>query len=241
MKNIVITLAMLSILFMSCSNDNLYITGEGEIITTEISIDAFKGIESFGTNQVTITRGHIQKVEVTGHSNIINRLKKDVYNGIWYIELEEGNYRNADLSFQIVVPLINEVVLSGSGEIKLDDFTSEEDVAIEIYGSGDIELNENLGCKDLNIRIEGSGSIYTMKNFNDLDNLDINIIGSGDFSGFPVMANNCDVYIEGSSVCKVTVETILDVEIIGSGVINYKGNPTINSNISGLGKVNNSN
>ena len=101
MKKLLAISALFVFLFISCSDDS-YITGEGPIITEEISIEAFKGIESFGTNKVTITRGDVQKVEVTGHSNIIDRLKRDVNSGIWDIVLEEGNYRDADLSFQIV-------------------------------------------------------------------------------------------------------------------------------------------
>lgn len=241
MKKLFITLTMLSLLFVSCSENDSYITGEGEIITTEISIDAFKGINSFGTNDVTITRGDVQKVEVTGHANIIERLKTDVNSGIWQIELEKGNYRNAELSFQIVVPLINYVALTGSGNIDLNDFNSEADVAIEIYGSGNIDASENSGCENLNIIIEGSGSINAMNNFNDLNDLDLTISGSGGFNGFSLVADNCDIDIDGSSVCNVTVETLLNVEIKGSAIVNYKGNPTINSNISGSGVLNDSN
>jgi hypothetical protein len=240
MRKIVITSNILAFVLVSCVEGNLFV-GEGVLISKEVSIAHFDGIKSFGNNNVTITRGQVQKVQVTGYSNIIDRLKTDVNNGIWKIELKEGRYKNADLSIDIVLPVLNEVELHGSGEILVYDNTSSEHMNVGIYGSGKIELNKNSGCKNLDIDIEGSGSVVAYDEFEDLVNMKIKTIGSGGFAGFPVLAENCDITIEGSGVCSISVSEILNVNLEGSGVVNYKGNPTISTNISGSGKVTNNN
>lgn len=239
MKNLYILSAIIALLITSCTNDNLFIRGEGDIITQEIDISTFDKIAMLGSHNVIISKGAEQKVEVTGHANIINRLKRNVNSGEWEIELEKGNYRNADLTVRIVIPTINSVELFGSGKITLNDLSSDEYLSVRIIGSGDIELNENIGCKNLDVRIDGSGNIYAKNNFIDLKNLSIDILGSGNYIGTMNTSENCSISIEGSSRCDINVSNELKVKITGSGVVNYNGDPTsIISDISGSGKIN---
>jgi hypothetical protein len=227
---------VIALVFIACDNDT--IVGEGPIVTEEISIENFRGIETYGDDNVHVSYGETQKVTVTGYQNIIDNLETDVQNGIWEIELKNGNYKNSQLTINIVMPLLNVIELQGSGSIEISDFESDTNVAVNLYGSGNITLNSNIGCENLTINMEGSGVIYAMGNFQDLINLTIDMDGSGTYSGFSNSSVNCYIDISGSSTCNVTVETILAVKISGSGVVNYKGNPAITSNISGSGKIN---
>jgi len=236
MKKLMILGFVGTLLCISCQDDN--ITGTGPIVTEEITIDNFVGIETYGDDIVNITYGDIQKVTVTGHSNIIDKLERDVQEGIWDIELENGSYRNAQLTINIVMSKLNYIELVGSGNVDVANFKSDTNVEISIYGSGNISLNGNSGCENLDVYIEGSGVIYDMDDFVDLVNSEIKIEGSGAYNGFPNSTVNCEVNIIGSGICNVNVETLLDVKISGTGVVNYKGYPTIKTDITGLGEVN---
>jgi len=188
MKNLIAICALFALLFISCSDDSY--VGEGPIVTEEIVIDAFSAIENIGSNNVEIEKGSVQKVEVTGHANIIDRLKRDVSGNTWQIELQDGSYKNADLSVHITVPEMNRAILEGSGMIVLNDFKSQEQVSLGIYGSGDIEVHGNEGCKNLNLEIEGSGSIFALEEFSDNEITNLRIIGSGSIIGYPLKAMN---------------------------------------------------
>jgi len=238
MKKLIIFGFLSTIIFTSCQND---IVGEGPIITKEITIDNFNGIGTYGDDRVIISYGETQKITVTGHANIIDKLQKNIYEDTWDIVLKDGNYKNAQLTVNIITPLLNSVELQGSGSVDISNFKSDENVAISIYGSGYIELNGNTGCKNLDITMEGSGAIYSTNNFEDLINLNIEIDGSAQFNGFPITSTNSKIDISGSGTCNVTAQTLLDVKITGSGIVNYKGNPTIKTNITGSGKINNFN
>ena len=235
MKNLIAIWALFALLFTSCSDDSY--VGEGPIVTEVIVLNDFSAIENMGTNNVEIVKGSVQKVEVTGHANIIDRLKREVGGNTWRIELQEGSYKNADLSVHITVPEMNRAILEGSGMIVLNDFSSQEQVALGIYGSGDIEVHGNDGCKNLNVVIEGSGNVFALEEFPDIENTNLRIIGSGSIIAYPLKATNSSVDIVGSGICKVNVETDLKVRVEGSGTVYYKGNPTIDSSVSGSGKV----
>lgn len=229
------------IIITSCTTDEDCIVGNGEIITETISLATFSGIRSSGTDHVIISQSNTQEVTVTGHKNIINKLKRGVSNGVWKAELQDGCYRNSQLEIHVKVPEMNYVRLVGSGSIVVNDFISQDYMEVILEGSGSIDLNANQGAKWLDIFIEGSGNITGYKNFEDVEDLDIEIYGSGNFNAFPVEANSCEIFVEGSGNCNVYVEDYLDVTIEGSSVISYKGYPSISSHIDGSGSVHDAN
>lgn len=242
MKNTCLKIAVITIILMtnSCNEDDFY-KGEGELVSKEISIEEFNEIIVLGSHEVNISHGSVQKVEVTGHANIIDRIDKHVHDNRWYLELKKGNYRNSKLTFNIQLSQLNMAVVEGSGTLFLNHFNSNSSVTLGVLGSGKITTTTNTGCENLFINVEGSGKIYQTKEFHDLKKTDIEIIGSGRYDGFSNKTEYCNVNIEGSADCNVFVNSNLNGKIRGSGNINYIGNPTIESNISGSGKINNGN
>jgi len=240
MKKAILFSILIALFLVSCDDDDTY-TGEGPIVIEELTLQDFSGIEAIGSMDIIISEGAEQKVEVTGHANIIERVETSVSNGIWKVKLKDGSYKNADLTFNIVIPMLNRASIEGSGDISINDFTSVDDVYLGIIGSGNIDLDENNGCANLVVYIEGSGDINAKEAFEDIENLDVEIIGSGSFDGFPVEADQVIINIVGSADCTVTANIGLKVDIEGSGIVSYKGNPTIESNISGSGKILNAN
>ena len=235
-------LLILSVSFTSCFKDFWCVTGEGEIVTTELDLENFTGINTLGSFDVIITQGEAQLVEARGHENIIERLKTHVSGKTWDIQLEpEFCYTDYELTIYITVPKIEEISITGSGDVVVNDFSNQESLEINISGSGDVELNDFLGCETLDIHISGSGDIDGKGEFDQLELLDIDISGSGEIDAFKAPTEVCIIGISGSGNCRVNVEKRLDIEISGSGNIYYKGNPYITTNITGSGDIIDSN
>ena len=190
----IIGIAVAALLFSSCTKDYLHIDGVGKITTKTLELNDFNSINMLGVDDVIISYGAEQKVTVTGHPNIISRIKTKVANKTWNIELEDGNYGNYELTYYLTLPVIEKITSEGTGDVVITDFISQ-------------------------------------------DNISVNLIGTGNFNGFPMTVKNCNVDISGTSNCEISVETSLDATIIGSGSVYYKGNPSINTNISGSGSV----
>ena len=243
MKNLLTIALMVLIIFAasSCSTDDDCIFGSGTVTTQTIPLESFSGIQSSGSDSVIISQGDVQEVTVTGHPNIISRLKRNVSNGIWKAELEDGCYENSDLVIHIKVPNMNYVKLAGSANAVINDFINQQNMEIRIEGSASFELNNNQGTENLDISIEGNGYVVGNGSFGNLEYLDIQIFGSGYYNAFSIETNSCSIYTEGSGYCNVFVNDNLDVIINGSTEVNYKGYPTITSNISGSGSINNAN
>jgi len=197
MKNLklsIIGIAVAALLFNSCTKDYLQIEGTGTITTKTLQLNDFTSINMLGVDDVIISYGAEQKVTVTGHPNIISRIKTKVSNKTWNMELEDGNYGNYELTYYLTLPVIEKITSEGTGNIVITDFINQ-------------------------------------------DNLWVDLIGTGNFHGFPMAVKNCNVDISGTGNCEVSVETSLDVHIEGTGIVYYKGNPSIKTNISGSGSV----
>jgi hypothetical protein len=226
----------------SCDLSEDCIDGKGSITTRTLSLSNFEGIDFAIAGDVIFSQGNDQQVVATGHPNIINDLKKKIVSGnIWVIEFEEECYDKYELTIHITVPNIDDISLSGSGTIIVNDFIDQNNLSLDISGSGDIDINSFNGSEKLTVNISGSGSVSGHEEFLDLNILNINFSGSGNYYGYPIKTNDCDIKISGSGNCYVNVSDNLDINISGSGSIYYKGNPTININNSGSGSIINAN
>jgi hypothetical protein len=229
-----------SLLFISCDDESC-IKGEGSVETRTIALASFDKVSLFGVDHLTIKQGDIQEVKVTGYPNIINELNTNITNQEWEIRLKDGCYNNADMDIEITIPDLKAANLIGSGRIKIDNFTNQENQLFALSGSGSIEIGGNSGTKELIFSISGSGDISGIENFINLESVKLNISGSGDFVAFPLQSLDYEVNLSGSGNANVYAENKLNGSITGSGNINYKGAPEINVAITGSGRVNNSN
>ena len=107
---------------------------------------------------------------------------------------------------------------------------------LEITGSGDIDLLIN--SENTDISISGSGNIYLEGGTIDQT---ISVSGSGNYDAFKFFSKKSEIDISESGDCNVYAQDNLFVTISGSGNVYYKGNPSVNSMITGSGKVINSN
>jgi len=232
-------LLILSGLFvMSACNKE---SGEGPIVTKTIDLASFHGIIMPDAEDVIIVQGATQKVLAIGNQNIIDIIDKSVDNdGIWKMALS-GNPSNYELRYEITVPNMDYIKVSGSGNIIASNFTNVNDVEVSIPGSGNIKLENYVSQGTLNVNVSGSGNIYASGNDISFENLIVGFSGSGNYFGFPLSVNAASIDISGSGNMEVTVQNDLNVNISGSGNVAFKGFPIIQSNITGSGNLINAN
>lgn len=182
------------IVTQSCSKQYEQIEGTGSVTTETLVLQDFSRINMEGADNVFISYGEEQHVEVTGHPNIINRIQTEVVNDTWFIELERGNYGRYELTYHIILPSIEKVSNTGSGNLTINS------------------------------------PMVT-------DHLEVRLMGSGSFRGFLLSSQTCQADIVGSGNCEISVANHLDAVLEGSGSVFYKGNPRIQEDIQGSGRV----
>lgn len=86
-----------------------------------------------------------------------------------------------------------------------------------------------------NIELAGVGDFVLSGT--DQDELTINFTGVGNIKAFDMKVGTCYITSTGVGDCEVNVINLLDVTITGIGSVYYKGNPTITSDVTGLGQL----
>lgn len=223
--------------FISCQKDYIDINGEGPITTQKLNIPDFSGIDLAAACNVVISQGPTQEVTATGHANIINRIKDRVSGGTWSVELEQGRYRNYELTINVTIPNLNSIYLSGSGKIVVDNFSNQNKLSVDLSGSGEIDLNDFANVENMDVDISGSGTVTGYHQISSLKKLDLRISGAGVYNGFPIQSDECKINMSGSGTCQVFVRNTLEVSIGGSGKVYFKGNPTIMDHANRAGSI----
>ena len=242
-RNMILGLGLLiaALLLVSCdtdSNNRNCISGEGSIVTREITLDNFSGIDIQGVTNVEISQGETFKIIAIGHSNIIDRVSTEVADDIWQVYVKGNCLSNYELKFKVTMPNLSTVIVSGVGNFKVYDFKNQGDLALDISGTGNIEIDQFQGSENLDVNISGSGSVFCFENWDELVNQEVNISGSGSFLAFPLQTQNSEITISSTGTCQISVEKSLKVSLSGSGSVQYKGSPShVETSISGSGVV----
>lgn len=215
-------------------DDNIFgcLNGSGPIVSETIILPDFTGIDVRMSARVFVRQGDEFEVTVEGKQNIIDELERDVHNGIWRIEIDRCVRDVGELTVFVTMPDITSLKMSGSGDIISENTLIVQDINLEISGSGDIDLS--LEADDIDSRISGSGDLI-LEGL--ADELDLTISGSGDLRAFGLTLRTADINITGSGDAEVFVNELLIVRISGSGDVFFKGDPTIDTTITGSGRV----
>jgi hypothetical protein len=229
------------------------IEGNGHTTTETRDLPAFTRIQVNGDFKVRVDTDTSSAAIVKADNNLQDLIRTYVAGDKLVIESRNGDCLNSSHPVEISVsaPIINYIELNGSGRVYCDGLNAEN-LVLRLSGSGEMDLSRvkavsaeldlegsgNIDCgadvENLSSQIEGSGEISI--NGSAL-NSEFRVIGSGHLRAGELNTDVCSAYISGSGKIDTDVNNTLDVTIMGSGIVNYTGDPEITSNISGSGKI----
>jgi hypothetical protein len=227
------------------------VTGNGKVETESRGLAGFTSVSLSGIGSLRVHSGDF-KVEVSSDSNILPYITTEVVGSELRIGMKPGvrTYRPTKLEYDVTLPSLEGIGLSGSGAIKIDEFSGESFRA-HISGSGSLE--GELSYEKASMRVSGSGAYSLSGDFGSLD-LDVsgsgsgvfagsaktciaNISGSGSISGKDFAIDALKATISGSGDLELRVKERLQASVSGSGSIGYWGRPTVDAHTSGSGRI----
>ena len=201
-----------------------------------IDVDDFSKI-SFGLPETLhLSQGSNESVEIEASEEAFERMKFVADGSKLKIRSKRSNswknWNNMKVTIYVTMKNIEEINLSGSGQIIGKNKFETDDLSLSISGSGNMEINTN--SEDVDLRISGSGKIGLEGS---ADRADVSISGSGSVKGENFEVNVCKASISGSGSI-ITARKEIDARISGSGSVRYNGNPDqVSGHSSGSGKV----
>lgn len=224
--------------------------GNGTVTTEKRELSGFTSIDLSGSGKLTVHRGDF-KVLVTTDSNLQSSILTEVSGK----ELRIGTRPGAvvlptRLEYEVSLPGIEGMELSGSGSAALDPFEGSDfraglsgsgslsaDLAysrtrVTVSGSGEVVMKGSLGALDVDI--SGSGQIRASGK---ASGLGIGVSGSGQFDGRDLEASSARVRVSGSGDIDLRAADELAADLSGSGSLTYWGNPRLSAHTSGSGRI----
>ncbi len=212
-----ITLSLaLFICFTSCYV-TMSIDGSKNIVEEIRDINSFTSLSIDGVIDVEVIYGEQGQVEVTANDNIMSNVLTEVENGILKIDLKDGNYTNVDIDVKVFTTDLEFISKDGVGTLDLDDMEGLDELEITHDGVGSIVM---------------SGSAERLIYTHD---------GVGQMNAFSFEVGEVEIRQAGVGSSELFVTDILEGSLSGVGNIHVKGDPAIDVNISGVGKVKDAN
>ena len=200
------------------------IDGNGQVITKTRNISDYDHVLIAGNMDVEFVSGEEGTVIIKGESNLIPYLKTEVNGASLKIYFEKGysisTSRNTKLLVTVSFTDLEEVALSGSGNVSTKKSIKANSFSTSLSGSGSIKLL--IEASKIFVNIKGSGNVSLEGN---TEKIECNITGSGDLGAYDLNSKTANASVIGSGGIKINVADKLVARVIGSGDIDYKGNP----------------
>ena len=211
------------------------VKGNGNITTKTHTTSDYHKVNVVGSMDVILEKGTEGTIRVTTDENIHEYVTIESNKGVLKIKIK--NYVNikSKKSIHITVPFtsLDNVSLDGSGSVLTNDQIKSDQFEAEIGGSG--EMNLDIDVNRVNAKVNGSASLKIIGTATDLE---IKVIGSGDFDGGSLIAQNVEANVIGSGNALVVAKSSIKARVYGSGDIKYLGNPsTIDNKVLGSGDI----
>lgn len=213
------------------------IKGNGNVIQKKRSTASYDQIKMAGFFDVELVSGTEGSITITGEENLIPHIITEVDGNELIIKTENGynlqTSKRTGILVQVPFESLDEVSLTGSGNIIGKDVIKSTAFKTKLTGSGDLQLS--LDAESVESMLVGSGDIQLQGTTQKVLH---QITGSGDIDAFDLKATDAEANISGSGDINLHCDGTLKVRISGSGDVNYVGNPSKeDSKIAGSGDV----
>jgi len=228
------------------------VVGNGSIETQKRELPAFSAINVGGSATLKVHRG-AQKVEISCDSNILPYIVTTVSGNELTIGFKPltSIMSSSKMQFEITLPELAGIRLSGSGEAYVDAFKGDSFTGI-VSGSGSVKAAD-LAYSGVSLASSGSGGFEAKVKAERLDlrctgsggvslsgsagRGEIAVSGSGKIGGRDFAVNEARIAVSGSGNVEIRAIKNLDATLSGSGSIRYWGGPSVSQRISGSGRI----
>lgn len=208
--------------------------GGGPTVSREVAVDDVTAVELAASGDLTVRRGDTPSLTVRAPEGTQDRLVSEVRDGVLVLDARGsfGFQDLGDVEYELVVGELQEVVVSGSGDVTGADVSGDV-LRVSITGSGSVEL-DGVDAEQVQAAIDGSGGIELSGR---TGSAGFGIEGSGSIDAEDLRADEVDASIGGSGSVDVHAERRLAASIGGSGTVTYSGDPEVTSEVDGSGDV----
>ena len=213
MRKLAWLLLLLPVLTAGCHHGiRTEIKGNGKRELQKREVTAFSSISTNGAFTIEVTCQKNLSLEVEGDENVLSFVTTEVGNNTLRLENSQNYSTSEPVKIKISVPNLEGLAVNGAGHIDIKGMNNDK---FEIDTNGAPTITVAGATKLVDIGANGAGKIDTQN----------------------LHAARAVVDTRGVAKVDLDVSDQLDVEISGPSSVTYSGNPVVNKNIHGPGKL----
>ncbi len=200
-------------------------------------VGTFTGVSLAFSGDIFIKQGSPQSVEIEAEQKTLAVIESELEGSTLVLKTKNGNWRDlGKITVYITMPEIDNLSVSGSGDIICQSLVKTDEIDLKISGSGSIKM-QDLSVREIDAVVTGSGDIMLSGAGSPSGEMSATITGSGSIRAEGMPVAEVQVTITGSGSASVHATKELETNITGSGSVLYKGNPLVNANATGSGRT----
>jgi hypothetical protein len=231
----------IAMLLTDCSDDDETptsgdaIKGSGTMMSDSVTVAPFNAVRLSATGEINISPGTTHSVYMTVDHNIFQYITTTVSGGELVIGVQPGvQLIDYDLTVNVTVTDVESLTADGVGVIAGSAQFVVDTLNLSVSNVGSIDLHLDAGR--INTFVAGVGYV-ALAGTAGYHTCSISSGAAGSLSAFNLLADTSVVVHSGVGKAEVNVSDSLDVTILGSGSVFYKGDPIITEDISGTGQL----
>lgn len=192
----------------------LRVRGSGKVRVEERAVSGFDRVRLGGIGHLFIEQAGEESLTVEAEDNLLPLLTSEVVDGRLSLVIRPNTTITATrpIVYRLKVRSFGELDASGTGRVEAAGI-DVPDLAVEISGS---------------VRAAFAGRA---------EHQVLEVSGTGEFDGRELAGSRASVQASGTSRVTVNVADELDAEVGGASTVEYLGNPRVERQLSGLGRV----
>lgn len=211
MKRLVF-LFLLTVLAAGCHGMGAQIRGSGKREMQKRTVAPFTSISTEGAFTIEVTCQKELSLEVEGDDNVLEYITNDVSGNVLRLKSTKRYSTAEPVKFKISVPNLEGLSLNGAGRVDIKGVNNEK---LEIDANGAPVISAAGTTKVIDIGVNGAGKIDTTK----------------------LHASRGVVDANGAAIVDLDVADQLDATVNGPSTVTYKGDPVVNKNVRGPGRI----
>lgn len=173
------------------------------------------------------------KVVVEAQADLLPLIITRVSGKALKIDIEGCISTGKPITVYVYVNKLSEITSTGSGNVESDNIINADQFEIHNNSSGNIQAK--LTANHVEVHLDGSGTIVLEGNTNLIE---INNSGSGNCNAIELRSIEAEVNLNGSGAVSVFATKEMDLNLQGSGSIQYGGSPEkLNTKKDGSGEI----
>jgi hypothetical protein len=204
------------------------------------SAAGFSRIDIAGLAEVTLHQGSKEGVTVEAPSQLLPRIKTEVRDRTlivtisqqrrWWDWFDVGRGRTPKVTIDLVT--VDRIESAGAVKFKADKLRAD-DLRVDVSGASSLKIGDLQASR---LWLDGSGAV-SADIAGKVETQQIDLSGAGSYRAGSLLSDKADIRVSGAGKAIVNAARLLKVDISGAGVVEYIGDPKIEQQISGVGKI----